>query len=198
MEKTIAVFDFDGTLISRDSFLEFIQFVCGKKNFYIGFLLFSPLLILMKLHIYPNWKVKEKIFSYYFRGMDYRSFKLHCERFAQVIEGYKKNDVVGFLNGHLEKGHVVYVVTASIEDWVRPWCESHSVNAVIGTKMEVDRHGVITGRFSSKNCYGIEKVKRLLEIEPRREEYVLYAYGDSRGDREMLSFSDSPLNVGAI
>ena len=195
MKKTIAVFDFDGTLISKDSFLEFIKFTCGMKDFYIGFLLFSPLLVLMKLHIYPNWKVKEKIFSYYFKGMDYREFQHKGEQFAKKIDNYKKNEVVSLLEDHVQKGHDVYVVTASIEDWVRPWCESHRVNAVLGTKIEIDGQGVITGRFSSKNCYGIEKVNRLLAVEPHREEYTLYAYGDSKGDNEMLFIADFPQKI---
>lgn len=198
MKKTIAVFDFDGTLISKDSFLEFIKFVCGVRNFYIGFLLFSPLLIMMKLHLYPNWKLKEKIFSYFFKGMKNRDFQNKGLQFAKKIDRYKKSNVVELLEGHIEKGHNVYVITASIEDWVRPWCEERNITAVIGTKIEFDKQGVLTGRFSSNNCYGIEKVNRLLEFEPHRENYLLYAYGDSRGDREMLAFADTSLNVRTL
>lgn len=56
--------------------------------------------------------------------------------------------------------------------------------------MEIDSFGYLTGRFITLNCYGQEKVKRLLEIEPDRKEYILVAYGDSRGDKELLEFAD--------
>lgn len=49
-------------------------------------------------------------------------------------------------------------------------------------------NGILTGRFLSANCYGQEKVNRLLEKEPERDSYILYAYGDSRRDRELLAF----------
>ena len=40
-------------------------------------------------------------------------------------------------------------------------------------------------------------MNRLLEIEPRREEYFLYAYGNSTGDKEMLAFADQSTLVTA-
>jgi phosphoserine phosphatase len=60
----------------------------------------------------------------------------------------------------------------------------------LATKVKPDLSG-----FISKNCYGQEKVNRLLEVEPDRKNYYLYAYGDSRGDREMLAFADFPTLV---
>ena len=49
---------------------------------------------------------------------------------------------------------------------------------------------MITGRFKTPNCYGQQKVERLLELEPARDTYLLYAYGDSLGDRELLALAD--------
>jgi phosphoserine phosphatase len=60
---------------------------------------------------------------------------------------------------------------------------------VLGTQVEVI-DGKLTGRFLSKNCYGQEKVNRILSLYPNRQEYNLTAYGDSRGDKEMLAFAD--------
>ena len=48
------------------------------------------------------------------------------------------------------------------------------------------------GTFSTANCYGQEKVNRFLAEFPDRSEYVLYAYGDSAGDKELLALSDYP------
>ena len=94
------------------------------------------------------------------------------------------------LENHLSHGDTIYVVTASIEEWVRPWCERHHIDDVIATKVETNGKGIITGKFLTKNCYGPEKVSRLLKVEPKRSDYYLYAYGDSRGDNEILSYAD--------
>ena len=54
-------FDFDGTLTTRDTLLEFIRYACGTPRFLLGFLIHSPLLVLMKLRLYPNGRTKEGI-----------------------------------------------------------------------------------------------------------------------------------------
>ena len=62
----IAIFDFDGTVTTKDTLLEFIKFVRGPVSFYAGFLRYAPQLLAYKLGLYPNWKVKQQIFSHFF------------------------------------------------------------------------------------------------------------------------------------
>mgnify|MGYP002528219534 FL=1 len=195
-KKNIAVFDFDGTITNKDTLLYFILFTKGYWAFMVGFLLYSPLLIAFKLRLYPNWKVKQALFSYFFGGMDYKEFQRWGEIFADEVEKIERESTVDKLKNHLKNGDKVYVISASIDDWVRPFCCSLlGVTATIGTKVEVDPGGKLTGRFLTKNCYGPEKVNRLLEIEPDRRKYFLYAYGDSRGDKEILEFADRGIMI---
>ena len=88
----------------------------------------------------------------------------------------------------LADGAEVLIVSASIDNWVRPFFKNH-VPMVLGTQIEV-KDGLLTGRFLTKNCYGQEKVNRILALYPNREDYHLTAYGDSRGDKELLAFAD--------
>ena len=189
-KKCIAVFDLDGTLTTKDTLLEFIKFACGVPRLYWGFLLFCPILILMKLHLFPNWKAKQMFFSHFFKGWEYNDFKAKGQLFANEIEKMENRKMLEKLNDHLNHSDVVYVISASIFEWVQPWCEKIGVSRVLATQIEVDANGIISGRFATKNCYGKEKVRRLLEVEPERRSYILYAYGDSRGDKEMIAFSD--------
>ena len=46
--KRLYVFDFDGTLTTADTLLVFIRYACGTWRFFWGFLVHSPLLVLMK------------------------------------------------------------------------------------------------------------------------------------------------------
>ena len=190
MKRRVAVFDFDGTLTQKDTLLEFIKFTQGKMSFYSGFLLYSPMLILMKLRLYPNWRAKEKIFSYFFKGRTLDSFQVAGMSFAKRIEEICNRDVLDILSKHISEGDKVYVITASVEDWVRPWCQNKANVIVLGTQAATDDEGRISGRFKTKNCYGQEKVNRLLLAEPDRNDYVLFAYGDSRGDKEMIEYAD--------
>ena len=190
MKPRVAVFDFDGTLTNRDTFLAFIRFACGTFSFYWGFVLYSPLLLLMLMHLYPNWKAKERVFSHFFKGWEYRRFLEKCDEFAWEVKKIEREQTVTLLRQHLASGDRVYVISASIEEWVRPWCRMTGDVTVLGTRIAVGSDGLLTGRFLGRNCYGQEKVARLLEVEPERNSYDLYAYGDSRGDREMIEFAD--------
>ena len=65
----IYAFDFDGTLTRRDTFIEFIRYVFGTRRMLAGILRFAPILVLMKLGRYPNWKAKQLIFAHHYAGM---------------------------------------------------------------------------------------------------------------------------------
>lgn len=194
-KQIVVVFDFDGTLTTKDTFIEFIRFSCGKRKFFLGFMLFSPMIVLMKLKLYPNWKCKQKVYSWFFKGKEYSWFKQKGKEFVDEAIKIQRTKIVTELGKFKAKGAKIYVISASIDDWVRPFCYRLGVDCVLGTRIEFDENGLITGKFSTKNCYGQEKVKRLLELEPNREEYFLYAYGDSQGDKEMLSFADKGILI---
>lgn len=190
-KRKVAVFDFDGTITTKDSLLGFIQYSCGTVNFYIGILLYSPLIVLMKCHLYPNWKCKQKVFSWFFKGTPFPKFKKLGEDYAKELVNISRQNVVEKVRKHIAKGSRVYVISASIDEWVRPFCKTLGVTDVLCTQIEVDKNGIVTGRFITNNCYGQEKVNRLLIVEPERDTYYLYAYGDSQGDKEMLEFADN-------
>lgn len=182
----VYAFDFDGTLTTRDTFLEFIRFACGTRRFLLGFLLYSPLLVLMKLRLYSNGKAKQKVFAHFFKGMAISKFNYLCLIFSLTHRHLLRPELVSRLEQALSEGGEVLVVSASIENWVQPFLPKAKV---LGTQIEVV-DGRLTGRFLTPNCYGQEKVHRILALYPDRSSYHLTAYGDSRGDREMLAFAD--------
>ena len=189
-KRTVVVFDFDGTLTRKDSFLEFIKFSRGKMNYYIGMIICSPLIIAYILHLYPNYKAKQFVFSYFFKGMSYESFKLLGQKFQARIEKIINPARLKSLEAYHHSGCKIIVISASVTEWIAPWCQMHYVDDVIGTIVEVSSDGRLTGRFKSKNCYGKEKVCRLMAIETNRDTYYLIAYGDSSGDSDLLNYAD--------
>ena len=189
--RKIYAFDFDGTLTTKDTLLEFIRFAKGSGQMFRGFLLFSPLLILMKLHLFPNWKVKQKIFSYFFKGMKIDDFNALCTRFAERNKHLLRPAGIEKVRQAIAEEHTtVLIISASIDNWVRPFFDENDKKIqVLGTQIET-KEGRLTGQFTTKNCYGEEKVNRLTALYPHREAYYLIAFGDSRGDKELLTFAD--------
>lgn len=189
--KRLYAFDFDGTLTTKDTLLEFIKFAKGSCALYAAFALYLPLLVLMKLRLYSNYRTKEKIFSHLFRGMTVEDFNAVCRRFAGANgQRLLRPKAVEYINKvSADDDAAMVVVSASMENWVVPFFDGMEKISVIGTVPEV-KDGILTGRFSTANCYGEEKVRRLLELYPDRDDYQLIAFGDSRGDRELLAFAD--------
>ena len=179
-------FDFDGTLTTRDTLIEFTRYACGTARFLLGFLLYSPLLVMMKLRLYSNGKAKQKVFAHFFKGMTIDAFDTLCQDFASTHRHLLRPEVVSQLEQALSEGAEVLIVSASIDNWVQPFFPKVKV---LGTQIEVI-DGRLTGRFLTPNCYGQEKVRRILTLHPDRSAYHLTAYGDSRGDRKMLAFAD--------
>ena len=184
--KQLFAFDFDETLTTRDTLIAFIRYACGTPRFLLGFLLHAPLLVLMKLRLYSNGKAKQRLFSWFFRGMPLEAFDALCQSFASTHRHLLRPETVCLLQQALSEGAEVLVVSASIDNWVQPFFPTVTV---LGTQIEVI-DGRLTGRFLTPNCYGQEKVRRILALYPDRSSYHLTAYGDSRGDRELLAFAD--------
>ena len=191
--KRVFAFDFDGTLTTRDTLIAFIHYACGTPRFLLGFLLHAPLLVLMKLRLYSNGKTKQRLFTWFFQGMSIETFDALCQSFALSHRHLLRPDTVRLLQQALSEGAEVLVVSASIDNWVQPFFSTFhlppSTFHVLCTQIEVI-DGRLTGRFLTPNCYGQEKVRRILALHPDRSAYRLTAYGDSRGDRELLAFAD--------
>lgn len=189
MGKKIHVFDFDGTLTTRDTLLLFIRFVKGGWALWLGMLLYAPLLVLMKLRLLDNGRVKERVFSHFFRGMEESTFNNCCETFADCYSAILRPQGIATIRKALADGDDVCIVSASIDNWVRPFfVKSNSgceIINIIGTEIEIV-DGQLTGRFATPNCYGKEKVRRLRQAVPHLEEYHIVAYGDSRGDEAIF------------
>ena len=200
--SAIFAFDFDGTLTTCDTLPAFIRHVCGTRRLLCGIALDSPVRVLMKLRLYPNWKAKQRIFAHFFGGMAEREFDGHCADFARAHRHLLRPGGVDTLQRALGQGARVAVVSASVDRWVRPFfglpagpegaaeraAEAEAPLVVIGTQVEV-AGGRLTGRFLTPNCYGPEKVRRLRAAFPDLPSRRLVAFGDSRGDRELLQIA---------
>ena len=188
MSKKIVFFDFDGTITTDDSLLKFIRFVVGDRRFLLGLVVLSPMLVLYKLKLIPNYKAKQYMLSWFFKGMSKDSFFKVANEYSLVhIDKILRPKAIEKINWHKNQGHKVVVVSASIECWLRPWCEKNSLE-LIATKLEI-KDDIVTGKLLSKNCYGVEKVNRIKEIYNLKDFEYIYSYGDSSGDKQMLELA---------
>src|SRR3989339_346081 len=192
MKTQLAIFDFDGTITRRDTFLPFLFFCFGYYKVFCTGITSIPILLMYKLRLVSNSKAKEILFGKFFRGMGEEDFNrlsrsYSLKRISPVIRIKALEKIIR----HKDGGDRVMIISASMENWIRPWAEAYGIGPVIATTVEI-RDGVLTGKFSSPNCHGKEKVKRLVEAMGSLDQYHICSYGDSRGDQELLSLSDEP------
>jgi len=186
---SLALFDFDGTITTRDSLIQFIKFAVGKPKFYMGLFSLCGMLAKYKLGIIPNDQAKESLISYFFKGWDYALFQKVCDAYSlNEIDRITRTEALDKITWHKSKGHRVVVVSASMENWLAQWCASHDLE-LIGTQLEVIA-GKLTGKFATKNCYGAEKLNRVRAALQLDDYRPIYAYGDSAGDKDMLAIAD--------
>ncbi len=185
----LALFDFDGTITTKDSLTDFIQYAVGKSAYYLGLLSLSPMLTAYKLKFVPNYIAKEKLIAQFFKGWDSIQFQKIADKYSlEQIDKIIRAKAMEKMTWHQEQGHKVVIVSASMECWLKKWCQKYNID-LIATRLEI-QNGKLTGKFATKNCYGIEKVNRIKEQYNPSEYSLIYAYGDSPSDKDMLSIAD--------
>jgi len=185
----LALFDFDGTITDKDSLFKFIRFYIGDIKFIVGLVILFPMLIKFKLGLITNSKAKEYLMAYYFKGTDLKTFKKLATEYSLFhINEILRPKAMERIDWHQALGHEIVIISASIRCWLKPWCDRHNIS-LISTELEVI-DSKITGKFSTKNCHGIEKERRIKEVYDLRNYEYIYAYGDSIGDKEMLALAN--------
>ena len=185
----LVLFDFDGTITRDDSLLEFVAYVVGFKKFFRGILVLSPILAAYKLGLASNNFTRRKLLGYFFSGMSADKFDKICKKYSTThIEDILKQSAMDKIASYKAAGDKIVIVTASLEDWLRPWCDAQGLE-LLGTKIR-RKGSIITGEIEGQNCYGAQKVARVRAAYDVQAFDRIIAYGDSRGDREMLEFAD--------
>lgn len=188
MSKKIAFFDFDGTITTKDTYLEFIRFAKGDLKFFAGFALNSPYLVGYVLKLVPNYVTKERILTHYFKGMTLETFQALCDDFAkrEVPRLVRPGALEELLKLRAAGTHIV-IVSASFGNWIQGWAQTHNFD-LIATVPEVVNNR-LTGKIAGANCHGEEKVRRIRERFSLPDYNEIYAYGDTGGDKPMLALA---------
>jgi phosphatidylglycerophosphatase C len=200
MNVTVAAFDVDKTLTVRDCVLPFMRSVAG----------FGRLLKVMLSDLGSTFHsvrrrdrdaLKAKFVEGIFAGKDAREIENLGVQFAsRVADGWLRDDVAARMRWHQEQGHVVILVSASLGSYLHPLGDLLEVDAVLCTELEV-KDGLLTGKLVGQNCRGKEKASRVqkwcLDSGIASDDLV-YAYGDSSGDIQLLELFSNGTWVNKI
>jgi phosphatidylglycerophosphatase C len=193
----LVLFDFDGTLTRRDSLMPFLQHVSGTHRFALGIARMSPVLAAFALKLVPNDVAKRKVLHHFLNGRRLDALMALGETFAgRGLPGLLRDDTMQALRRHVAAGDTCVLVSASLDIYLEPWAEANGFAAVLCSRLQTTPDGRVDGRLLGGNCFGPIKENRvrqwLGDVKPER----ITAYGDSRGDLELLRMADTPNWVG--
>ncbi len=186
--KKLYFFDFDGTLTYKDTMFLYLKFYNSAK-FNFQFLKHIPLFILLKLKLASAEKVKKSFISSILKGQSKTKIEEKSQQFFQKYypEIIRENAIEFIQN--IDREHTEsYLVTASLDIWVKPFAEKFKMN-LLATRAEF-KNGIFTGNFVGNNCNGGEKVHRIKEAIQGKKFDKTIAFGDTSGDKEMLEWAN--------
>ena len=191
----IAAFDCDGTLIRGDATRCYLLLLQGRVGIALVILRLIPQLIEWQLGRRSTAKMKESLLNAALQATSHQHKQkvLHQSLPAELVR-LIRSDTLQRLRWHQQQGHRCVIITASPEALIQSLANHLNVE-LIGTRCSDPLSTSLNQPFElqSANCKGAEKLRRLesyLGHLPTPEQ--LEAYGDSKGDRELLRASNRP------
>ena len=187
----IAAFDFDGTLTHGDTLMPFLARGLGWPRLLLALMLCLPWLLGFALKLIPNHVAKQKLMLATLKNRTTAEMDDWTNRWlAQDFPGQLQSWSMARLSEHRQAGHCCVLVSASPDIYLKRVAQQLGFDALLCTEMVVD-NGRLTGLMKTLNCHGEQKVLRLkawmterFGVESSAE--IVYAYGDTSGDKPML------------
>lgn len=190
--NVVAVFDFDGTITSVDTFRDFIRWHRGFVRFWICVLVTAPLIVLYAGGFLENTTPKRALFWLLYKGFPLESFESACERYASTrLRKILRPEALKKIGFHIKCGHKLVIISASLNHWIVPWAREAKIEYVFATQAKTIGPQ-LTGGFIEDCFYGSKKVTALKGLSCYTKKSIVWAYGDGRGDKELLEIADFP------
>jgi phosphatidylglycerophosphatase C len=193
--RLLAAFDFDGTLTRRDTLLPFLVESCGTGAVAQALAQVAPLAVRAKAgrvpdHLHPRDAAKEALLHRLLAGRDADWLRQQGQSFEHTVPRRLRPEMVEQLRWHQDQGHEVVIVSASLMAYLQPFAQRMGISHVIAVEPEVGDDGILTGRLTGPNVRGPEKEVRLRHWLGDDLPEIMWAYGNSSGDRELLAMAD--------
>jgi len=182
LPSNVVVFDFDGTLVNRDSFLDFAFGYCARRpgRLLVVFALL-PLALPLALR---SWQRAAALLLWGITfGTSTRSFARALRRYAtNTLPGYANDAIFIELAAQIQAGNRVVIATGSMPLLVRGLLRARKVApiSIVGSRLRRRWGGLVT----DTHCIGRTKVREL-QLRLGISEWST-VYTDSFADRSLL------------
>lgn len=198
--RRIAAFDFDGTLTRRDTLLPFLVRSCGARRVARAVTTVAPgaaraRLGRLEAELHHRDVTKEALLAELLRGRPAQWLAEEGRSFAPTLRSRLRPDLMDQVSWHRRAGHELVIVSASLLAYLEPFAAAEGFDHVIAVGFEAGTDGILTGNLLGPNVRGREKAVRLRAWLDGDRPEVLWAYGNSSGDTDLLAMADVPVWV---
>lgn len=187
----LALFDFDGTITTTDSWTPFMRLAAPlmpRLGRALAGAALVPVAVGYRAGMLSASRGRTLAARAIFAGASPDQIRRLGETYAaETIPPQVRPEVLARIESHRTRGDEVVVVSAALDVYLAPWCRAHAL-PVICTVLE-ERSGRLTGRYESGDCAGPEKARRIRARYDLARYSRVVAYGDSGEDREMLELA---------
>jgi len=182
----IIVFDFDGTITTADTFALFLRYYSGTWVWSLKMLSLLPSFALYGLRIIDRNAVKRHVIRRFFKNAPVERLNNKAATFARdVIPGLIRSQAMTEIEAQKRGPYTLYICSASIAPYLRVWGADNGITNILATELK-QQDGHYTGDIEGWNIWGKGKTRRIFaEFDPHPVT-IHAAYGDSRGDKELL------------
>jgi phosphatidylglycerophosphatase C len=193
--RTVAAFDFDGTLTRRDSLVPFLARVRGWPRTLLVLASVFPQYALVALGRADRDATKQRLLVGTLGGIaGARIAPIGDEYGRDLVRDGVTPEMRQRVAWHRAQGHEVVIVSASLDVYLHSAGRALDAQGLLCTRLEVDGDGTYTGRMEGGNCRGPAKATRLRDYLGDVPAEV-WAYGNSSGDDEMFAMADHVVRV---
>jgi HAD superfamily hydrolase (TIGR01490 family) len=199
MDKpVIAIFDLDHTITRTDTYVAFlIIYIVNNPRKGLN-MCWLPIAVLMhKLGLRDNTWLKETFLRSIAGGATKQEIEYSVEHFVTrlIRKGIRPGAKLA-IERHRKAGDFLLLVSASFDFYVEKIALLLGFDDIIVTKSEWDSLGRLTGRIDGSNCYGYEKLIRVIGyIECYVQQPYTVAYTDHCSDVPLLEWVDRAVAV---
>ena len=188
----LIVFDFDGTITTKDTFALFLRYYAGFWVWLKNILSLLPVFISYKLGRINRHAVKAAVVKKFFAGELSSKVDARAKDFAQnVIPSLIRPKALACFKLKMAEIERVYICSASISPYLLYWADSQNFPRKNVLAVELAAvSGVLSGEVEGYNVWGENKIRRILDAFCSDAVHIAEAYGDSEGDRELLNAAE--------
>lgn len=185
----LAAFDFDGTISTKDTFFPFLLYAFGKKAVYTQLAIGLVGLLRVDTRKSVRDRLKASLVRGLFKGASRQRLELVARDYAQLVIGSRlRPKALECIRWHREQGHRCIMVSASLDIYLQYIAQELGFHDLLCTRLS-KTDDAFDGELIGNNCRRAEKVSRMQEALGDLRQYRIHAYGDSAGDREMLTIA---------